>query len=170
MEKTRHDSAVRPLQILPATVDDHGAMCAIHVSSILAINGKFYSLAQKQSWAAGLTATGYSKAKDESFHAAKESDGKVRGFSSTRLDQLLALYVAPQWHGQGIGSSLLQQAEHSIAGHGHEKLRLKASRNAEAFYAKHGWITVGAEDYLSRGGLTLPILLMEKAFGGNFVL
>ncbi len=166
MEKTRHDSAVMNFRVRDATINDQGAMSEIHASAIMAINSVFYSEAMKQSWATGLRPEGYAKGESEGEHyrVAVDSDNHVCGFCSTKADTLVALYVRPEHQGNGLGTLLLNDYERNIERRGVPIAKLTASLNAEAFYVTRGWVTTSSETFQSRGGLSLQVVKMTKAF------
>ncbi len=165
MEKTRHDPAVR-FAVRDATESDYAAMCDIHVSAIKSISTVFYSAELKASWAIGLHPDGYAggKAKGESYRVAANENNHVCGFSSTITDRLLALYVHPDAQGMGIGALMLSDAERRIQQSGVAEAKLNASLNAETFYAARGWKFTSFDSFVSRGGLSLQIARMQKAF------
>jgi GNAT superfamily N-acetyltransferase len=146
--------------------NDYAAMCDIHVSAIKSISTGIYSAELKASWAIGLHPEGYAagKAKGENYRVAANENNHVFGFSSTIADRLLALYVHPDAQGMGIGTLMLTDAERRIQLSGVLEARLKASLNAETFYAARGWIFTSFDNFVSRGGLTLKVAQMQKVF------
>lgn len=71
-----------------------------------------------------------------------ERDGTVIGFISLLGNEVGGIFVAPQWHGQGIGSALMDRARDS-----REHLELdvfEANEVGRAFYARYGFDVVGA--------------------------
>ncbi len=143
-----------------AVADDYPSMCHVHRAAILSIGNEFYSEAQKQSWAMDLSLTGYSKGAEEGeFFRVACDDDKICGFSSTKSETLYALYVNPRDHGKGVGTMLLKDYE-TRAGVSLGKVR--ASLNAESFYAAHSWQKKSTDSFTSRGGLVLQVSVMEK--------
>ena len=142
------------------------SMCQIHIAAILAISNDYYSDKVKESWALGLRPIGYAKgySQGEHFRVLKNDDDDVLGFSSTHANEVVALYVNPKHQGKGIGRALLQDAEETIRSNGASIGNLKASLNAETFYASHGWQTHSQDEWKSRGGLMLPVVKMIKSF------
>lgn len=69
-----------------------------------------------------------------------ERDAQVAGFSACNGGDLNALYVARDWRGHGVGSSLLQQLQRQ-----NTAMRLwtfQANARAQAFYQHHGFVEV----------------------------
>ena len=72
-----------------------------------------------------------------------EVDGRIVGFSSGRLSErdIWALFVDPQFEGQGIGSRLLDLATGWMAEHGVAIIELSTAdrSRADLFYQRKGW-------------------------------
>jgi len=151
--------------IRAATPADAAAILRVHKQSILVLGIEAYSLAEVESWAAGLVAERYVEAMGaggESFIVAAVADGALAGFCSFKDDEVKGLYVAPEWARRGVGSVLLRQAEAAIAARGHRLIRIGASLSGQAFYEHHGYRLIERRDWESRGGLVMAALAMEK--------
>lgn len=73
---------------------------------------------------------------------------EIAGFYCLECDggELTDLWLAPKWHGQGIGSRMLDDAQRQARLAGYEHLRLKvlaSNSRALAFYHKEGMEEVG---------------------------
>jgi len=150
----------------PATPADAPAILRLHRDSILSLGIGSYSLAEVESWAAGLVAERYVEAMNkggETFIVAAVADGALAGFCSFGDDEVKGLYVAPEWARRGVGSALLRRAEATISAGGHRLIRIIASLSGAAFYERHGYRVVERRDWKSRGGLVSAALAMEKA-------
>lgn len=143
--------------------DDGATLLAIHTGAILATTDAFYSAAERQSWAHGLTAEGYARARDggESFIVATV-DGAAVGFCSWNSQQVLGLYVGPDHQGHGIGKMLLRHGEAALLDLGVTLSRIHASLPAVAFYRSHGYVITSQASHASRGGLLMADAMMEK--------
>ncbi|ATF92660.1 putative acetyltransferase [Cedecea neteri] len=76
-------------------------------------------------------------------------DGKPAGFAMAIAEEacLFAMFVLPQFEGQGVGKLLLKKAEaFLLAEHPTIWLETAASSRAAAFYQRHGWRPVGGQD------------------------
>lgn len=149
-----------------ATPADAPAILKVHRDSILALGIASYSIAEVESWAAGLVAERYVAAMSEggeTFIVAAAADGALAAFCSFKGDEVKGLYVAPEWARQGVGSALLRQVEATIAVGGHRLIRMDASLSGQAFYERHGYRVVERRDWKSRGGLVMAALVMQKA-------
>ncbi len=72
-----------------------------------------------------------------------ESEGRIVGFSSGRIDEqdIWALFVSPDFEGQGIGTRLLDLATEWLVGKGVHTVELSTSNQtrADGFYQYKGW-------------------------------
>lgn len=74
-------------------------------------------------------------------------DGEVAGFIMIVGDELEQIYVHPAFHGRGVASELMAEAERQLAAAGVEVAWLAVAignARARAFYEKSGW--TNAED------------------------
>jgi len=82
--------------------------------------------------------------------AVWEEDGEIVGFSAAdpRDGNIWALFVVPDFEGNGIGSTLLAEACACLkaAGIGRAWLTTDPNTRAERFYRAAGWEHVGAKD------------------------
>ena len=142
---------------------DGPALLAVHTEAILATRDEFYSAAERQSWAHGLTAAGYRRARDagETFVLAI-SDGAVIGFCSWDQQRIVGLYVAPGHQGKGIGALLLSRGEQALREAGVSLSRIHASLPAVSFYEARGYVISGRFTHASRGGLMMDDAMLEK--------
>jgi GNAT superfamily N-acetyltransferase len=73
-----------------------------------------------------------------------ERGGEVLGFVALyEADAFVHhLYVAPRWHGRGVGRRLLAEAVEQAGGAASLKV-MAANAGARAFYARLGWVEAG---------------------------
>jgi RimJ/RimL family protein N-acetyltransferase/GNAT superfamily N-acetyltransferase len=134
--------------------DDGAAILRVHRRAILALARADYTEKETRSWAAKLVPEGYGKAMTEGgeiFEVAFDEAGRVIAFCSRREDEVVALFVDPDWARQGLGSVLLRRAEAAIAAAGHRRARIGASRTGQRFYESHGYRLVERRGWQSRG-------------------
>ncbi len=152
------------------TPDDGEQILNVHRQAILITARSAYSEQEVESWAAGLVADRYGDQMvrgGEEFQVATMEGGQVVGFCSVIGNELMALYVDPQWSGNGLGRRLISWAERKIDGGGHAEVQVKASLNAQSFYEGQGYHIVRQETFKSRGGLELARLIMSKTLFKN---
>lgn len=79
-----------------------------------------------------------------------EHEGRVVGFSMADLEEgmIWALFLLPEWEGQGLGRVLLERAVEWLWGEGRERIWLttEPGSRAEGFYAHLGWSPMGVTD------------------------
>ena len=79
-----------------------------------------------------------------------EHEGRVVGFSMADREESMiwALFLMPEWEGQGLGRRLLDHAVGWLCGEVGGRIWLTTSpgSRAEGFYAHLGWVPVGMTD------------------------
>ncbi|MDX5363737.1 MAG: GNAT family N-acetyltransferase [Pseudazoarcus pumilus] len=80
-----------------------------------------------------------------SLHAVCEVDGAVIGTGRLLPDGHIGrLAVARDWRARGLGGQMLEALVAEAAGRGLHEAVLHAQVQAEAFYARHGFVAEGA--------------------------
>jgi GNAT superfamily N-acetyltransferase len=97
-------------------------------------------------------------------HLVAMDDDKVIGGVSHYMDgptvlRIKQMVVDPGYQGKGIGALLMQHAEAHGFQEGVDKVMLHARLNAQVFYEKLGYSTVG-DEFLEK---TIPHIRMEKS-------
>ncbi|WP_300070270.1 GNAT family N-acetyltransferase [uncultured Ruegeria sp.] len=69
--------------------------------------------------------------------------GQVAAVGGLRMDEITLLYVDPNHTGRGLGVAMLNQLEQEITSAGHPEAHLEATRTAQDFYRKNGWVATG---------------------------
>lgn len=143
---------------------DVSDIAAMHRRSITLLGRSHYTADELESWAAGLDDAFYKDAllTADLFEIALAAGGALAAISATRGYEVWLLYTDPDHAGQGIGGALLTRAEADITTRGHHSFTLRASLNAEPFYANHGYRPVDYYGHKTRGGLVLNAVTMEK--------
>lgn len=79
-----------------------------------------------------------------------EHEGRVIGFSMADREESMiwALFLLPEWEGQGVGRMLLDRAVGWLCGEGSERIWLttEPGSRAEGFYVHLGWVPMGMTD------------------------
>lgn len=142
---------------------DGPALLAVHTRAIFATHEQFYTEAERQSWAHGLVAEGYARAREsgETFILAVDDDAVI-GFCSWDAKQIAGLYVDPSQQGRGIGSLLLRHGEGVLRRNGVTLSTIHSSLPAVGFYEAHGYVVTGRAVHSSRGGVLMANAMLEK--------
>lgn len=80
-----------------------------------------------------------------------ERGGRVVGTVGLEGARVAGLFVDPDWHGRGVGSTLMAAIEARARAHGVARVELHASLNARAFYAARGYVALGEEESAEYG-------------------
>ncbi len=144
---------------------DGPALLAVHTGAILATSDEFYTEAERRSWAHGLVAEGYARARSggETFILATTDSDAVIGFCSWDAKQIIGLYVDASQQGRGIGALLLRHGEDALRASGVTLSRIHSSLPAVSFYEAHGYVVTSRAMHSSRGGLPMADAMLEKA-------
>jgi putative acetyltransferase len=142
---------------------DGEAVADLHRRAILATSEGHYTLAERESWAFGLRPDLYAPPNGSIMEVAARDDGRPIGFCHSTRDEILGLYVDPDWQGRGVGSALLVRAEAMILGRGYTAAKVTATTSARPFYEARGYRFVAEHPHKTRGGLILRAVTLEKA-------
>lgn len=86
-----------------------------------------------------------------------EREARVVGFISLLGNEVGGIFVAPKWHGQGIGRALM---DHARASRDHLELEVfEANEIGRAFYDAYGFAVVGEQLDKKTGLLQLRLRL-----------
>ncbi len=141
---------------------DGEALADLHRRAILAVPDRYYTLEERESWAFGLKPELYGPKDGEVLEVAVRQDARAIAFCHSDRDEILGLYVDPDWQRRGVGSALLGRAEAMIAARGHGIAKVEASISARPFYESRGYRFVADHPHKSRGGLIQTAIEMAK--------
>ena len=98
---------------------------------------------------------------------AGPSDGPQK---SDLLDPLVdsarirAMFIDPEYSGQGIGTMILEHAEQAAAAQGFLRGALGSTMSGFAFYKSKGWAATREEQAMLPNGIAIGVIQMEKIF------
>ena len=158
------------VRIRRATEADAPAIALAHVDSIRTLGPSYYPPETVDAWAEGLTPSLYTRAMQQGeafFVAIGEIDGEqvVLGFSTHRVDDRLdglAVYVRGRASRQGIGTSLLREAEQHARSSGATTIHIQASLAGVEFWRANGFEEIERVDAPLRSGGSIPCVSMRK--------
>lgn len=125
-----------------AEASDAQALAAIRREAILTLAVPALSIAEAETWARQVAADRFRRAIHEHEVWVAVAD-TVIGWVEIERDYIAALYVAPLYARQGVGSALLAHAEAAIQRAGYKTVHLDASQNALAFYLRRAYRQAG---------------------------
>jgi putative acetyltransferase len=152
-----------PITVRRATIADAPAIWRVHTSAIRRTCAAAYSPHAIETWVEMLRPEKYHpQISDMMFRVAEDSAGQLVGFALffPRSGELNALYVAPGAQRQGIGALLLDDVHRLAKSLGHSSVRLRATLNAESFYARHGYVAQGRTEHRLTADVALPCIQM----------
>ncbi len=148
----------------PARRDDAEAIFDITKSSIGGLGRQHYSPRQIEGWMGARTPAYYEALIGKGRAHVCERNGHLVGFVDSEPGEVTRLFLLPEVAGKGVGKRLLEigiaQARLDHDG----PIRVESTLNAEGFYAKHGFRSIG-RSYFSHGlgGEPIEIVVMELA-------
>jgi len=155
--------------IRPASATDFDSIDAVHGASVRELTNGHYDAGTIDDWARTLDRDLFEQAVATTEYLIAEAGGEAVGFA--QLDpgagEVKMLYVHPRWAGSGIGRRLLEELEGIARERGLERLWLRASLNAVAFYARCGWRETERITHTLRTGRQVPCARMEKDLVGE---
>jgi len=152
------------LTIRPAADGDVHAIWRIHTAAIEATCAGHYPEEVIDAWIERLKPESYRGVVRRGGVVIAEHDVQAVGFGQIDLPngEIQAVYVAPDAQCQGVGAALLAHLERLAAHQGMARITLKATINAEAFYATRGWRTIGHDLHKITQDIGLKCIAMEK--------
>ena len=153
------------IHIRPARIGDGQSIHAVTQQSVQGLVGDFYSPESIAGWMGERDAAFYDGLIERGrMFVAERTDGVVVGFVDTVPGEVTRLFILPEAAGQGLGAQLLELGI-ARASEGHSgPIVVEATLNAEAFYAKHGFVAM--ERGMSThdiGGAEVEVVHMERS-------
>lgn len=148
--------------VRPANREDAPSIYAIHQASLINLCVTHYPLVTLQRWFATKTIEGYYSALDNGEMFICEVEHVAVGFGHAIPSEVVAIFVHPDFAGQGIGKLILNHALQCAKSDDDTPIKLTATLNAEAFYVKHGFKEVRRYSEV-RGDLEFRVVEMEKS-------
>jgi len=76
--------------------------------------------------------------------------GEPIGFMASDASMISQLYIHQAWQGQGIGSTLLEQAK-ALSGGSLQLRTFEVNAGARRFYERHGFVAIGGDSNNEEG-------------------
>ena len=150
--------------VRPARSADADRIAEVHRAAIDRGCREHYDDAQVKAWLVGICPALHRAAMREHHVVVAERHRRVVAFGEyqPRTGQVVHLFVDPDLGRCGLGSRVLEALEARAQTDGRQEVRLRASLNAEAFYARHGYVAAGGPRSVSLRGVDVPCLPMRK--------
>ncbi|MEH2065014.1 MAG: GNAT family N-acetyltransferase [Nostoc sp.] len=144
---------------------DAWVLSAIHIAAIKALPATLYTQKELLAWRNYRDKPDGSNIlksmKVETLWVAMEGDAAI-GFASFIIDELIGLYVHPQYQGKGIGRALVQHFCDEAIEQSIDKVITTASLYAEGFYLRLGFTAIKRAPHYLRSGVVVPVTKMSK--------
>lgn len=151
------------LQIRPAKRGDAQAAFDIRLQAIRYQCATDYTNEQVMDWTSVPFTDGYRAWVEKDYHLAWVDKVPVgTGLINFQSGELGAVFILPEFMGQGIGKSMVNYLEHLARETGLAEIHLEATLNAAAFYRRCGFIGEAQSVYNSPSGLQLACVPMRK--------
>lgn len=148
----------------PARLDDCADIHSAHEFSVRYACEHYYDDNILQAWLERLSMDSYTEAIAHRTVWVIEYKNHIQGFFQLNLPraELDALYVHPFVHRQGLGTAMLQKAEHIAFNSGLGMLKLYASLNSVRFYEINGYKKISDCEVHLNPKVSVPVGLMQK--------
>jgi GNAT superfamily N-acetyltransferase len=152
------------LAIRPARADDAPRVHELHTVSVRTLCSAHYAADVIEGWLVNRAPADYLRPIERGDLFVAERDGRVVGFGEAAPGRVIAVYVDPAAVRQGVGRAILRHAIGKARGDGHGPVRLEATLNARAFYAREGFHEL-ARFAIRRNHVDVPVVFMELGGG-----
>ena len=124
---------------------------------------EFYDRAALETWAGSITAEDFKRSASEYHRFVAVEDGKILGYGDWKpgSNEFAGIYIDPDAQGRGAGSALFERIEQDARTAGAPRLWANATKNAQGFYERHGFMEEG-EGYYEAGDYRIRTLMMGK--------
>ncbi|RQG92135.1 GNAT family N-acetyltransferase [Natrarchaeobius chitinivorans] len=159
------------VRIREATATDAVGIEDVHAASIRELGSDAYDDRQVEAWLSHVHSERYPVGESGFRVVVADYGGSIVGFGLLEFDpadldestaEIGAVYVHPDDAREGVGSAILGDLESAARDRGVEALELTASRNAIAFYERHGYEGHDAASLEMQEGVTLECQRMRK--------
>lgn len=149
-----------------AKSSDAAAVWALRANAIRLKCSSHYPADVIETWAAAKMPSTFGALIENEHFVVVEQGGRIVGYAGLNPteQEIEAIFVSPDFSGQGLGALLLERAEKQARDLRFGTVKLKASLNAVNFYQRAGYSEVGRGWHSSMSGLEIACVHMEKHF------
>ncbi|MPR05383.1 GNAT family N-acetyltransferase [Pseudomonas sp. MAFF 212408] len=156
------------LEIKRATLNDANTVFDIRRRAILGQCIGAYTAEQMALWTRGTAHQGYSALLAKLFYLGwVKGEPVVTGMLDLDNNEVAALFVLPEFTGQGYGKAMLDHLENIARELAIEELVLDSTLNAANFYRACGYVGDEQSVYHSPSGLVLACVPMVKRLSAD---
>ena len=139
-------------------------MWRVRTASIRAVSDLYYPAATTQCWADIEAPQHFADTFDQidAIVCVHRSAIVGWGLANLAVCRIDALFVDPNWQGNGFGAAIMRRLEELAVQRHLEKLELLATLNAVAFYERRGFRSLGRIPYHHPNGFSLEGVRMIK--------
>ncbi len=143
---------------------DAETLHSVTTRSVEGLSAGHYTPAQIKSWMDGRPASVFHENLIAGRIRVAEFAGEVVGYVDAIPGEILRLFILPDFAGYGIGEQLLELGLELSAQTDSDRIILEATLNAETFYHRHGFTSVGRGRFShgGEGAEPLEIVHMER--------
>jgi GNAT superfamily N-acetyltransferase len=149
-----------PVKIRPATSADATKIHQLHTRSVKELCKEYYTPAQIAGWLKHRRPDGYLSGIERGQMFVAVAGRRIVGFGQAVPGEIIAVFVAPDQAGQGVGRALLARGMQIARRNSQTVVRLEATPNAQGFYAQAGFVEIERTS-LQRNDVFLPAIAME---------
>jgi predicted N-acetyltransferase YhbS len=143
--------------VRPMINTDAEAIHGIHTACLRKTLSSHYSSEQLEAWLEGRTPEGYLRgAENGEIYLVAERGQAVVGYANWQDQELLSLFVLPEFQNQGVGALLLKACDANA-----DIRWVKATLGATGFYSRFGFLRV-RRGQMEKRGVQIPHILMAR--------
>lgn len=157
-------SVIFMFSLRKASNDEAKSLWDLRTSAIRNIDKQYYLQEDLEKWAPIKMPEDFLEAViNNEWYVIEIDDAIVAcGLLDAKNCTLEAIFVRPQFQGQGLAKKMLEHLEASAKKYGIEQLYLSATLNAEGFYKKYGYKLIEKSTWISPRGVNLACIRMVK--------
>lgn len=149
------------LMIQKAKAGDAYAISRIISANTLRPENNPYSPLQKEVWLKHTRVDKVRKKLQSRPTFCAFCEGQIVGTIAVQYQEIIGLYVHPEFHYRGVGTKLLQFAENFARTMGLKKVSLNAAITAKSFYIQNGYTVSGSIEIVV-DHVVFPEIRMKK--------
>lgn len=148
------------IAITPATINDAKEIHRIHTAAVTKTCKNCYSDIQINARIGGRSPEWYHNSIIENKIYIAKNGNEIVGFGLAIPGEIVAIFVDPTFHNNGIGKLLLDYGL-KIASKNQKTVKIESTINAESFYKKYGFIKIKDSFRIKGENIEIPTIILE---------